>query len=190
MSLFLPVTSLNSCSRCLIPLSARRAASTIPRSLRIGTILPKSDAPASVLSQSYFNAFAPSRNPSAALGLGRSSLIATFSPRFNSSSYFTRSFTSSSSRSSADLLSHEAPSAQEQRLPPLPTLTHPAVAYYLVGIATLVFAIVVIGGLTRLTESGLSITEWNLVTGTLPPLNEEDWIEELRKYRLSPEGRL
>lgn len=44
-------------------------------------------------------------------------------------------------------------------------------------------AIVMVGGLTRLTESGLSITEWKPVTGVIPPLNETDWQAELEKYR-------
>lgn len=57
-------------------------------------------------------------------------------------------------------------------------------------IAGLVFSIVVVGGLTRLTESGLSITEWNLVTGTLPPLSQEDWLSEYNKYMVTPEGQL
>ena len=57
-------------------------------------------------------------------------------------------------------------------------------------ISGLVFAIVVVGGLTRLTESGLSITEWNLVTGTLPPLSHEAWMDEYNKYMVTPEGRL
>lgn len=61
---------------------------------------------------------------------------------------------------------------------------------YLVVIGGLVFAIVVVGGLTRLTESGLSITEWNLVSGTLPPLTEEAWEAEFAKYRATPEWRL
>ena len=60
---------------------------------------------------------------------------------------------------------------------------------YLAGIAALVFTIVVVGGMTRLTESGLSITEWNLVTGVLPPLGAEDWEREFAKYRDTPEWR-
>lgn len=71
-----------------------------------------------------------------------------------------------------------------------PRLTSPSVATHLYIIAGLVFAIVVVGGLTRLTESGLSITEWNLVTGTLPPLNAADWQSEYDKYIVSPEGTL
>ncbi|ODV62813.1 Cox15p [Ascoidea rubescens DSM 1968] len=62
-----------------------------------------------------------------------------------------------------------------------------SVGWWLLGTSGLVFGIVVLGGLTRLTESGLSITEWKPVTGTLPPLNEQQWIEEFEKYKLSPE---
>ncbi|CUM64305.1 uncharacterized protein PRCAT00001905001 [Priceomyces carsonii] len=62
-----------------------------------------------------------------------------------------------------------------------------AVGYWLLGTSTLVFGIVVLGGLTRLTESGLSITEWKPVTGVLPPLNEERWLQEFMKYQESPE---
>jgi heme a synthase len=46
---------------------------------------------------------------------------------------------------------------------------------------------VILGGITRLTGSGLSITEWNIVTGTLPPLNEEQWLVEFDKYRNTPQ---
>ncbi len=44
---------------------------------------------------------------------------------------------------------------------------------------------VLIGGITRLTESGLSITEWKPVTGVLPPLNDTDWQSEFEKYRMT-----
>ena len=47
--------------------------------------------------------------------------------------------------------------------------------------------LVVIGGITRLTESGLSITEWRPVTGVLPPLSEAAWLEEFAKYQRIPE---
>ncbi len=50
---------------------------------------------------------------------------------------------------------------------------HALVRAWLFTVAALVFAIVVVGGATRLTESGLSITEWELVTGVLPPLSRE-----------------
>ncbi|KNZ79191.1 Electron transfer protein 1, mitochondrial [Termitomyces sp. J132] len=53
--------------------------------------------------------------------------------------------------------------------------------------STLVFAIVVVGGVTRLTESGLSITEWRPITGVLPPLSEAEWEAEFDKYKQTPE---
>ncbi|KAK4454151.1 putative cytochrome c oxidase assembly protein COX15 [Podospora aff. communis PSN243] len=65
-----------------------------------------------------------------------------------------------------------------------------SVAYWLIGSAVSVFGIVVFGGLTRLTESGLSITEWRPVTGSLPPLSQADWESEFDKYRASPEYQL
>jgi len=49
---------------------------------------------------------------------------------------------------------------------------------------------VVLGGITRLTGSGLSITEWNVVTGALPPLNEHQWLTEFDKYKQTPQFRL
>jgi cytochrome c oxidase assembly protein subunit 15 len=55
--------------------------------------------------------------------------------------------------------------------------------------ALLVFAMVVIGGATRLTDSGLSITEWRPVTGAVPPLSEAGWAAEFEKYRRIPEYR-
>ncbi|RYG02593.1 MAG: heme A synthase, partial [Chitinophagaceae bacterium] len=49
---------------------------------------------------------------------------------------------------------------------------------------------VILGGITRLTGSGLSITEWNVVTGALPPMNEARWVEEFDKYKTTPQFRL
>lgn len=72
----------------------------------------------------------------------------------------------------------------------LPTLTTPAVARWLYLSSGLVFFIVVVGGVTRLTESGLSITEWEPVKGILPPIGEEQWMVEWEKYRVTPEGVL
>ncbi|HEX4888731.1 MAG TPA: COX15/CtaA family protein, partial [Luteibaculaceae bacterium] len=51
----------------------------------------------------------------------------------------------------------------------------------------LIALMVIIGGITRLTESGLSITEWNVVKGTLPPLSEEAWVSEFEKYQQTTE---
>ncbi len=55
--------------------------------------------------------------------------------------------------------------------------------------AAMIFAIVVIGGITRLTESGLSITEWRPVTGAVPPLSEAEWQAAFARYQLIPEFR-
>ncbi|WP_341703620.1 COX15/CtaA family protein [Ferrovibrio sp.] len=62
-----------------------------------------------------------------------------------------------------------------------------AVAIWLFAVAGLVALMVVIGGLTRLTESGLSIVEWKLVTGILPPLSDAAWAAEFEKYKQFPE---
>ena len=62
-----------------------------------------------------------------------------------------------------------------------------ALIRWLMFIAVLVFAMVVVGGITRLTESGLSITEWKPITGALPPLNDADWASEFQKYKAIPE---
>jgi len=64
-----------------------------------------------------------------------------------------------------------------------------AIARWLELVAVLVVGIVVVGGITRLTESGLSITEWNVVSGILPPLTEAAWQAEFAKYRATAEFR-
>jgi cytochrome c oxidase assembly protein subunit 15 len=56
-------------------------------------------------------------------------------------------------------------------------------------VAALVFAMVVIGGITRLTESGLSITEWEPVSGTIPPLTHADWVHAFDLYKQTPQYR-
>lgn len=61
------------------------------------------------------------------------------------------------------------------------------VAVWLFAVAALVFAMVVVGGATRLTGSGLSITEWRPVTGAIPPLSEAAWQAEFAKYKLIPQ---
>ncbi|MAB13791.1 COX15/CtaA family protein [Parvibaculum sp.] len=61
------------------------------------------------------------------------------------------------------------------------------IAIWLFGVAALIFVMVVVGGLTRLTESGLSITEWKPVTGALPPLSQTDWQREFDLYKQIPQ---
>ena len=59
-------------------------------------------------------------------------------------------------------------------------------AAWLIACCALVFAIVVLGGVTRLTRSGLSIVEWQPIVGTLPPLTSADWQELFLKYSRPP----
>ena len=60
------------------------------------------------------------------------------------------------------------------------------VGWWLAGCAGMCVGAVVLGGVTRLTESGLSMTDWNLA-GRPPPMSQEEWAEEFEKYKLSPE---
>ena len=62
--------------------------------------------------------------------------------------------------------------------------------YWLVGTLILVFLIIIIGGLTRLTNSGLSITEWELFSGIFPPLNEYSWNDYFNQYKKIPQYKL
>ncbi len=64
-----------------------------------------------------------------------------------------------------------------------------AIRLWLWIVAALILAMVVVGGATRLTESGLSITEWKPVTGVLPPLSEADWRAAFEKYQQIPQYR-
>lgn len=67
------------------------------------------------------------------------------------------------------------------------TANRKLVRYWLYVICLMVFAIVIVGGATRLTDSGLSITEWKPIHGVMPPLNIAEWMEEFEKYKLIPE---
>lgn len=62
----------------------------------------------------------------------------------------------------------------------------PVAIWLLVGVGMIVIQIL-LGGITRLTGSGLSITEWNVVTGTLPPMGEQQWMAEFEKYKHTPQ---
>src|SRR5919202_5642906 len=61
---------------------------------------------------------------------------------------------------------------------------------WLLAVAGLVFVMVLVGGATRITESGLSIVEWQPVTGTIPPLSQPEWQREFEKYQGIPQYRL
>jgi heme a synthase len=62
-----------------------------------------------------------------------------------------------------------------------------AVRFWLIAVAALVFLMVLVGGATRLTESGLSITQWKPVTGVLPPLSGAEWQAEFDRYKQIPQ---
>src|SRR5262249_31986124 len=79
-----------------------------------------------------------------------------------------------------NLMTAAAPTSQARRR---------AVRLWLLAVAALVFATLVVGGATRLTESGLSIVEWKPVTGVLPPLNAAAWQAEFDKYKTIPQYR-
>jgi cytochrome c oxidase assembly protein subunit 15 len=64
-----------------------------------------------------------------------------------------------------------------------------ALSNLLLLVAGLVFAMVVVGGITRLTESGLSITQWKPISGAIPPLTQSDWQHAFDLYRATPQFR-
>ena len=70
-----------------------------------------------------------------------------------------------------------------------PPTSRRAVAAWLLACCALVFAMVVVGGVTRLTHSGLSITEWQPIVGAIPPLDQAHWDAAFEKYRATPEFR-
>jgi len=72
---------------------------------------------------------------------------------------------------------------------PAPPSSRPVAIWLLIGVGMLIVQIL-LGGITRLTGSGLSITEWNVITGALPPLNEQHWIAEFEKYKQTPQFHL
>jgi len=86
---------------------------------------------------------------------------------------------SSSSTAAASLAPVAAPQARPR-----------AVAAWLFACCALVFAMIVVGGATRLTHSGLSITEWQPIVGAVPPLSDAAWEAAFAKYRATPEYRL
>ncbi len=70
------------------------------------------------------------------------------------------------------------------------TRNSPAVAVWLWFIAFLILCMVIVGGATRLTDSGLSITEWKPLLGAIPPLSHAHWLEAFEKYKLIPEYQI
>ena len=62
-----------------------------------------------------------------------------------------------------------------------------AIAYWLIMVAILIYGMVILGGVTRLTGSGLSMVDWNPIMGVIPPLSETEWQETFEKYKQFPE---
>jgi cytochrome c oxidase assembly protein subunit 15 len=62
-----------------------------------------------------------------------------------------------------------------------------SISRWLLAVAALVLCMVVVGGITRLTESGLSITQWKPITGAIPPITHDQWMEAFRLYQQIPE---
>ena len=65
-----------------------------------------------------------------------------------------------------------------------------AIFYWLLSLTIITFLMILIGGLTRLTDSGLSMVDWRPILGTIPPLNNEDWIAVFNQYKNSPEFKI
>lgn len=67
---------------------------------------------------------------------------------------------------------------------------HNSIIIWLLAGCILIYAMVVIGGITRLTHSGLSMVEWNMIVGSMPPISEADWQIPFEKYKQSPEYQI
>ena len=65
--------------------------------------------------------------------------------------------------------------------------TNKSVIYWLLSGCVLLFIMVTVGGITRLTNSGLSMTDWHLINDTFPPMSEEKWVEAFEEYKKFPE---
>ncbi|KAL0070960.1 Cytochrome c oxidase assembly protein cox15 [Marasmius tenuissimus] len=111
-------------------------------------------------------------------------LTTQYPARWKASNYFSRN---NIGQSGSRFSSQNAPPPEPQEQP---ILAPKSVGIWLLISSTLVYAIIVVGGVTRLTESGLSITEWKPVTGIMPPLTQQDWEEEFTKYKATPEFKL
>jgi len=68
-----------------------------------------------------------------------------------------------------------------------PTGARTGIRLWLMLLFSLLVVMIAVGGLTRLTDSGLSITEWNVIKGAIPPMNEAAWLVEFEKYKTIPE---
>ncbi|GAM22046.1 hypothetical protein SAMD00019534_052210 [Acytostelium subglobosum LB1] len=106
----------------------------------------------------------------------------------NSNSNMSRSYTSTSSSSSTqEQESQKQEQKQEQEEEVVEDIGRKRVGRWLLFSAGLVGVMVVVGGITRLTESGLSMVEWKPIVGAIPPLTQQQWEEEFDRYKQYPE---
>ena len=76
-------------------------------------------------------------------------------------------------------------------MPPTPLIpNNRPIIFWLLSTCFLIWLMIILGGATRLTHSGLSIVEWKPITGIIPPLNQTQWVEEFAKYQQFPEYNL
>ncbi|KIY72969.1 electron transfer protein 1 [Cylindrobasidium torrendii FP15055 ss-10] len=151
------------------------------------SLLRAASAPSRAVSRSLTRSFKPlsaSRNISCASQHPVFSALKTANQTWSSKA---RLFSHSATRRTPVAATEPPPKSAADALPVLPTK---GVGIWLMISSTLVFTIIVVGGITRLTESGLSITEWKPVTGSIPPLSKADWEEEFDKYKQSPEFKM
>ncbi|KAK4164570.1 cytochrome oxidase assembly protein-domain-containing protein [Cladorrhinum sp. PSN259] len=175
----------------LFQLGLRRVAAQLSRSsFACGQCLrqqkPAAAPPSSIIlglaraaRRSYATETKPSRSP-----------VATLSSNINAPVTKIQDAAAATAAAAAAAAAAGSSSESSGKSASFPETNAKSVGYWLIGSAVSVFGIVVFGGLTRLTESGLSITEWRPVTGSLPPLSFADWESEFEKYRASPEYKL
>ncbi|PKU78885.1 cytochrome c oxidase assembly protein COX15 [Dendrobium catenatum] len=128
--------------------------------------LSSSTFPGECLLSRYFSVYG--------FGTLKQSWLYPSSRKMTTTTIVTSSIKSEATCSGLKLLVTNGPHAQKK------------VGVWLFGCASWVFSLVILGGVTRLTRSGLSMTDWKF-TGTLPPFSEEEWLLEFRKYQQSPE---
>ncbi|PKS11477.1 hypothetical protein jhhlp_003241 [Lomentospora prolificans] len=157
----------------------------MPVSRRLATRLA---APASICRQCIQRASVPSGR-SRVLEAVRQARFPAQQTRFNTTATTITEQIKAASEGSTQAYAEAFENAKTKKKMPEFT-TSKAVGLWLLGSAVSVFGIVIFGGLTRLTESGLSITEWRPVTGTVLPSDTETWTAEFDKYRASPEFQL
>ncbi|KAK9472761.1 cytochrome oxidase assembly protein-domain-containing protein [Dipodascopsis tothii] len=156
-----------------------------------GAVRPCSGTPASLATGLLWRSAASAARPAVRSTVTPSTLLSPASSRPLSTAGATLNVQIRRAFAQARSITTAVPQAAAEAVSKtVPKVTDRKVGYWLLVSSGLVFGIVIVGGLTRLTESGLSITEWKPVTGSIPPLTQADWEEEFAKYQQSPEFKL